>query len=156
MQWGGAYSRSVIWPFNDSRRGGRGRVNLRLAPQPVAAAAGGPGAPGMTPKSMMGQAGAKAVGDALVSWGAGSPGQPGMPQSPQSVMVAGAVGDGAVSWNQNPVGGPGQPGQSMKDAGAAGGPGQPGQSMKAPEGGPGKSGGTMMAAAGGPGGSRAY
>ena len=46
----------------------------------------------MTPKSMMGQAGAKAVGDALVSWGAG------------------AVGDGAVSWNQNPEGGPGQPG----------------------------------------------
>ena len=137
---GGGYSRSVIWPFNDSRRGGRGRVNLRLAPQPVAAAAGGPGAPGMTPKSMMGQAGAKAVGDAFVSWGAGSPGQPGMPQSPQSVMVAGAVGDGAVSWNQNP----------------AGGPGQPGQSMKAPEGGPGKAGETLMAAAGGPGGSRAY
>ena len=100
----------------------------------------------------MGQAGAKAVGDALVSWGAGSPGQSGMPQSPQSVMVAGAVGDGAVSWNQNPAGGPGQPGQSMKDAGAAGGPGQPGQSMKAPEGGPGKAGETIMAAAGGPGG----
>ena len=80
----GGYSRSVIWPFNDPRRGGRAGSTCVWPPQPVAGAAGGPGAPGMTPKSMLGQAGAKAVGDELVSWGAGGPGQPGMPQSPQS------------------------------------------------------------------------
>ena len=69
---------------------------------------------------MMGQAGAKAVGDASVSWmqnQAGAAGGPGAPAQSTRAQ-AGAAG------------GPDAPAQSMKgQAGAAGGPGGPSQSM---------------------------
>jgi predicted Zn finger-like uncharacterized protein len=122
---------AMSWNQNQAIPSAPGMPGQPLGP----GAHGGPQAAAMAGQSLMGQAGAGAVGDAAMSW-----------NQNQAIPSTGIPGQSMMGQ----PGGPGQAGQSMRD-GATGGPGQPGQSLRGADGAPGAAGQSIKGAEGGPG-----
>ncbi len=158
--------RAIGGPSGLARPSGPAGMGAQSMTGPMAP--GGPSAVALS-GSLMGQAGAKAVGDVSVSWnndqavipaqvgqggrsmlGAGMPAGPGgASQTQMGIIGAKAQGDVTVSWGKDEVIPQSAAGQSMM--GAPSGPGQAAQSKRALDGGPGMAGQSMMDAPGGPG-----